>query len=313
MSIVQVCRGCQKERQPPIEGPCPHCGGYLRTVPRRGRGGLAEEDEGDALPEGPVPVGALLDRPNSVLPKHPTGLLGVDHVFGGGLPEKRVVLFTGEEGTGKTSFLVELLLTLPLRSLLLSSEQGKEDIIQQFGRFGTERIQRASKFMSVEAETDFSAILATIESYKPQVLALDSLHEVEGVFDDRERPMASNSDQAVCRVAKVVKRLSRKLGFFGFLVGHMANDGTFMGGAHMRHAVDAKLLLSKLHGDKDPRRLLRFSGKVRFAPLGREALFKMTETGFRDCGPFHDKDEDGDEDEPKDPKPTGTPKLRLVN
>ncbi len=318
---MKVCRNCEKERLPPIEGPCPHCRGYYRTIERlpplmlpggpglRRRSGEEddEEEDGGRRPRrGPVPIGALLDMKQAAAlqRRHPTGLSGLDYVFGGGLPETGAVLFCAHAGTGKTSLLMELLLTLPWRSLLLSTEQSKADLLAQFGRLGADRLRRASSHMFVESETRFPAILAAIRDLRPQLLALDSLHEVEGVRDDNDNPMAASNERTVTRVAKILRRLSRKVGFFAFLVGHMSNDGTMMGGAHLRHAVDATLMLGRASkSDKDPRRVLRFRGKTRLGPLGREALFRMTAEGLRDCGPL---------DPEKEPEPPKGPRPRLT-
>lgn len=283
MPIEKVCRVCKTVRPPPIEGPCPTCGGYVRCVPKRRRGGMDEDD----MPQGPMPVAALLDQDPKATKRRPTGLHGVDHVFGGGLPDTGTVLFCAREGTGKTSLLVEVCLHLRIRSLLLSTEQSKQELIDQFARFGAERI-RASKHMFVESATEMDDILDIIEEVRPKVLALDSLHDIEGVSDDNGNPLTGSGERAVTRAAKVLCRLAREQKFFAFLVGHMTNEGTMMGGAHLRHAVGSVLGLYRFKEDvdSDPRRILRFQGKTRYGPLGRQALFRMTDKGFTDEGPI---------------------------
>jgi DNA repair protein RadA/Sms len=299
MACEQVCRHCQAVRTPPIEGPCPICRGFYRTILKRVQGGAGEGGaDDDERPEGPVPVGDLLDEALSdPIKRLPTGMSGLDHVLGGGMPEVGAVLFSGTAGSGKTSLLVEALLRMRIRSLLISTEQSERDLMAQFLRFGEDRFRRAHRYMSVQHETDFDEILDVIRAHKPRLLVLDSLQDI-------------NNDTMieVCRAAKTLRRLSRELGFFAFLVGHMNNQDLMMGGAHLRHAVDGLLLLDRLsESDKDPRRILRFRGKVRFAELGREALFRMTEEGFEDCGPLKNEKD-------KDPPPTGgRPKLRVVN
>lgn len=305
------CRGCKKVRVPPIEGPCPHCRRYLRTTKKRLRN--SEECEEPELPEGPVSVGALLaDRETPRMwEKRVTGLAGVDHVFFGGLPVVGSVLLCAREGIGKTSWVFDLLMTVRIRSLFLSTEQSKEDLIRQFSRFGAGRIARASKYMSIESLTDLDDILAVVEDYKPQILAVDSLHDIEGVTDDNDKPLASGREGAVTRAAKLLHRLARRLELFAILVGHMANDGTMMGGAHLRHAVDGVLGLYPMsEREDDPRRLLRFRGKSRFARLGHQALFRMTDDGFRDCGPWVEKRKDDNDPSPGGGRPLR--RLRLV-
>lgn len=288
----RICRGCEKVRTPPIEGPCPHCKGYFRTILKRRRG----DGEEDGLPEGPMSVSELIDRhaDDEDLAKQPTGLPGMDYVFDGGLPQRGTILLAAIEGSGKTSLLWEVLLVLAglnIRSIYFSGEQDGKDHVAQFGRLGHERIRRAGRRMKIDTTAEFDDILDGIEKYKPKVVAIDSLHWVEGVYDDHDQPMKSGSPAAVERVAKEIKRLSGKLGFLAFLVCHMNNDGSLSGGAHLRYAVDAKLVLDRWPRDEDdPRRLLRFEGKSRFGRVGRVALFEMTDDGFKDRGPFLKKE-----------------------
>jgi predicted ATP-dependent serine protease len=324
------CRWCKNERKPPIEGPCPHCGGCYRCHKRR----IGIEGEDEPLPAGPVSIVDLFKHHENDkdLDVRPTGLVGVDHVFGGGLPRFGAILLCATAGTGKTSWLMELLLTLKVRSLIISTEQSKKDLMRQFKRFG-DRI-KAAKHMSVDSLTSWPDIQDAIDEVKPKILAIDSLHDVEEVTDEQGFGLASSSGGAVTRVAKEIRRMTAEMNMLAFLVGHVANDGQMMGGSHLRHSVDATLVLRRRTEDeKDPMRILGFKGKTRFGRAGHEALYRMSKDGFKDCGPvgadgLADEPEDDDEDEdptpppapppprpaPKGPKaPAKKPKLKLVN
>lgn len=303
MPAERICRGCEKVRTPGrtgrIEGPCPSCGGYYRTVLKRGRGA---EDEADLL-DGPESADALFARHDDdpSLALRPTGLRGVDHVFGGGLPQSGTILISAQEGSGKSTLLLELLLTLAvarIRGLYFGLEQGKKEIVRQFGRLGLDRIARAGTYLKIDACKDLLDILHTIGRCRPHVVAIDSVHWVEGVLDDHDQPMKSGSAGAVERVAKDLHDLAEERGLLIFLVGHMNNDGTMAGGHGLRHAVDATLGLRRVTENKrDPRRILCFESKTRFGEMGREALFRMTEAGLQDCGPILDEAE-GEDDKP---------------
>ena len=114
---------------------------------------------------------------------------------------------------------------------------------------------------------------------------------IMGITDEDGYSMASGSDRAVTRVAKEVRRLADELEFLVFLVGHMNNDGSMAGSAHLRHAVDATLTLQYKTDDKDPHRILCFEKKTRFGTPGRRALFVMRKDGLKDLGPYEDDDE----------------------
>lgn len=313
MAYEQVCRSCKAARTPPIEGPCPACGGFYRTIRRRVFDD--QNDEAGALRDGPESAAALFARHGNDpdLRLVPTGMRGLDYLFGGGVPQAGILLLSAREGTGKTSFLWELFLTLAaqqLRCLYLSLEQGKKQLVQQFKRFGQDRIARAGKYLKIDACKDLGDVLDSIEHGKPKVVAVDSVHWVQGVCDDHDQPMKSGTAGAVERVARDVKELADDMGQLVFLVGHMNLDGSMAGGHALRHAVDATLGLHRMTDNlKDPRRVLRFETKTRFGEMGREALFKMESGGFTDCGPVRGEPEEDDE-----PRPTGgPPKLRLVN
>lgn len=310
----RICSRCRKVRQPPIEGPCPHCRGYYRAVlPRRAP---AERDE---EPDGAESAAAILARhaDDPQLQLRPTGLRGVDHVFGGGLPQFGAILLSAKEGTGKSSFLLELFLTLAaqhIRCLFVALEQGKRQLVQQFQRFGHDRIERAGHYLKIDAQKELFDVLDSIERHRPDVVAVDSVHWVEGVLDDHGQPMKSGSAGAVERVARDVQELCNELGCLVFLVGHMNNDGTMAGGHALRHAVDATLGLRRIDEDnlRDPRRVLRFETKTRWGDVGPEALFKMAGDGFHDCGPRGAAPAADDEDDDDDPPPRSG-RLRVVN
>lgn len=238
--------------------------------------------------------------------KRPTHSPGVDHVFNGGLPCVGAILLSAMEGTGKTTWLWGLLHKLAVeqgrRSLYCSSEQSPSALRRQF-----ERLELSpSKDMIIVSQPDRDGIISIIEKEEPEIVVLDSLHEVENITDESGFSMASGTGPAVTRVAKEIRRLSEELKFFAFLVGHMNNDGTMAGSAHLRHAVDGTLEISRSGDKRDPKRFLHFA-KCRFAPTDRQALFLMGDRGMVDKGPFYER-EDGRS--PEDLGDDGNPKRR---
>lgn len=302
MARAWVCRWCKGPpvAHPPL-GPCDNCGGWYRHDVVNVREGDVFGADIPPLKDGePITAADLFANleGDESLKKRPTRMSGMDHVFAGGLPHFGAALLCAMAGTGKTTLLYELLCLLAkqkVRSMYITSEQSLPDLGRQFQRLGPP----PEEHLILLAEQDRDRIIRAIEKERPLVVVLDSLHEVERVTDEDGYPMASGEPRAVTRVAKEIRRLSHDEQFFAFLVGHMNNDGTMAGGTHLRHAVDATLVLERIGGESDPRRILQFKGKTRFGPLGRKALFKMGESGMRDCGPYAD-----DEDEPA-PFPTG--------
>lgn len=288
------CRMCKGPPIPqPPEGACENCGRFARHDSIHVREGEIDGAEIQPLREGePISAYDLLAnfQNDETMQKRPTGMKGIDHVFGGGLPYFGAILLCAKEGSGKTSLLWELFLNLAkkkIETMYISSEQSEKDLARQLARCGP----APAKHMTVLAQTDRDAILRALEKRGPRVAAIDSLHEIEGVTDEDGYSMASGGDRTVTRVAKEVRRLAGELECLVFLVGHMNNDGSMAGSAHLRHAVDGTLGLTYLTDDKDPRRILAFERKTRFGPHGRQALFVMREDGFKDLGPYEKEDE----------------------
>lgn len=301
MPAGYVCRSC---KGPPLPAPpdlaCPNCGGYYRherVFVREGEVDGAEImpiKEGDPISHADLMAGEDEDEEGRLV----TGWSGLDHVCGGGLPKVGAILLAAREGVGKTTFLVGLLHDVAERlkeeTLYITSEQSTQGLRRQFRRLD---LKPSSRMVLVSTQ-DRDGIIGVIEKRRPRIVVLDSLHEVENVTDETGFSMSSGGERAVTRVAKEVRRLAEEEGFFVILVGHMNNDGTMAGSAHLRHAVDGTLTIERIGPDSDPRRIMFFK-KCRFAETGRKALFRMGERGMRDCGPYAD-----DEDEPAH-APTG--------
>lgn len=300
MPIAYRCRRCKGPPLPePPEGRCPNpeCGGFYRHERIHVREGDVDGAEVQAVKDGePISAHDLmasLEGDDSVK-KRVTGMTGLDWVFDGGLPMFGAILLCAREGTGKTTLLYELfrkLAAMKVDTLYISTEQSLKDLGRQFSRCGP----APAKHMTMHSEIDRDAIIRCIEKQNPQVVAIDSLHDIENVTDESGFSMASGQPSAVTRVAKEIRRLTAELQFLAFLVGHMNNDGTMAGGSHLRHALDASLVLERSDNKKDPRRILQFQGKSRFGTLGRKALFLMGEAGLTDKGPLREGDDDDDD------------------
>ena len=66
--------------------------------------------------------------PPTVLPKAPTGILGLDEITGGGLPRGRSTLVCGSAGCGKTMLAAEFL----VRGASEYDEPGERDLRNQW-------------------------------------------------------------------------------------------------------------------------------------------------------------------------------------
>lgn len=291
MAKLYQCRRCHGPPVPtPWEGACPHCLGFYRPIPITAGPPDVAGAELTVPKDGEVISAKTLLASlegDSSLGKRPTGMAGVDWLFAGGLPFFGVILLCGGEGCGKSTWLWELFAAVGeagVSSLLISSEQSLEDLGREFAR-----CTPPPECMHLVSETNKESIFEKILEYDPEIVAIDSIHDVENVTDEQENLLTSGNQAAVTRLAKELKRLAPRWKKLIFLVGHMNNDGSLAGGAHLRHACDATLVLSRSDDEADPRRILQFKGKTRFGRLGRRALFEMADTGLKDCGAVEEK------------------------
>lgn len=295
MPVAWECRRCKKREAQEWEAPCKHCGSFFRAVKTFVGDGevdgaeLATIDDDKAIPAGDL-MRSIGDVSSL---KVDTGMPGINHVFGGGLPRSGAVLFCGESGAGKSTLITELFRTMAKRrraSVYITAEQDLLSFAQQMSWLGP----LPSKYMLIRHAKDQDEIIDTIEEHRAYLYALDSLHAVENVTDEKGYDLATGHWPALVRLASQLNELAAKRRAVIFAVGHVNNDGTLAGGSSARHMLNATLVLRKWPGltgfarEKDPRRILQFEGKTRFGPLGRRALFSMQEEGFFDKGPLLD-------------------------
>lgn len=312
--IAYVCRGCKGPPLPqPWEGVCPACGRPYRALEVRVKDGEVDGAELEPLSEEkPVAASTLMAyrEDDESMERRPTGSPGIDWVFEGGLPKFGSILLGAKGGSGKSTWLWELFCKLAKKKvdvLYNSAEQSKKGLIRQFARCGPP----PAKHFLVHNEHDLSAFMRTLEKERPQVAAIDSLQRLTGIMDESGYDMKRGAPAAVEHAASELYDLAEDLEMLLFMVCHVTNEGEFAGGSHLRHALDANLVITWSGDKKDKRRILEFKEKNRFGDIGRQALFLMTDTGLKDCGPIRDEEEH-QEPEAAPPTPRTKPNLRLV-
>jgi circadian clock protein KaiC len=143
------------------------------------------------------------------LPLLPTGIAGLDHVLGGGLPAHHVFLIEGSPGTGKTTLAMQFLLagaargerTLYVTLAETRSELAKVARSHGWSLEGIELLELTPPDEVLQPETQYTvfhpsevetgqtmrAIYDAAERLKPQRLVLDSLSEMRVITQDALR------------------------------------------------------------------------------------------------------------------------------
>ena len=222
-----------------------------------------------------------------------SGSPGVDHVLGGGIPIGVAILLVSPPGGGKSTLLIETLRKLAMARvsvLYICTEEST----RQMGR----RYKRLGKFpprLVVVHQKDIEDILEEIRRRRPKIVAVDSLHDIEGVCDDNGAFYSSGSATSVLLAAKQIRRCAGELDLTSFLVAHVTKDGDIAGTNTVQHSLDGTLYLNGQQKTIDGRliivgveRTLRCDGKNRFGGTGGVARFQMHPDGLHDLGPWFD-------------------------
>lgn len=200
-----------------------------------------------------------------------TGIQEFDRVLGGGLVTGTLVLIGGDPGIGKSTLMLQVLHGIAVADRKVLYVSGEESIRQL--RLRSRRLETISSNLLVVSEIDIDAIMAMVESEKPDVLVVDS---IQTVFS----PEITSAPGSVSQVRESTMRLmlmAKRTGIPTFLVGHVTKEGAIAGPRLLEHMVDTVLYFE---GDRNHVfRILR-AVKNRFGSTNEIGVFEMKECGL---------------------------------
>ena len=266
---VWMCSDCGNESSR-WEGRCPACGAWNTMV---------EEKVPVATLRSPSPVsgsGKSQARPlnqitTTEMPriKLPSGEL--NRVLGGGLVPGAMVLIGGEPGVGKSTLVLQNLLSIKSKTILYAS--GEESATQL--KMRADRIGRGSDNLYIVCETSLENIFSHIENVKPGIVVVDSIQTIAS--DVLESSAGSVSQVREC--AAQLLKYAKESGVPVLLIGHITKEGSLAGPKVLEHIVDAVL---QLEGDsKYMFRILR-AIKNRFGSTSELGIYEMGQRGLRE-------------------------------
>ena len=262
---------------PKWSGQCPDCQAWntLSEAAATGGGG------GGRFPSpAAAAVAQRLDQVEKAeQPRVATGLSELDRALGAGIVQGSVVLIGGDPGIGKSTLLLQVLVSLGRRreghkeglsTLYVSAEESA----QQLG-LRAARLELAADAVLVLAENRLETILDAALQSKPRVLVIDS---IQTVFSDAA-PSAPGSVTQVRECAAQLVRYAKQHDVTVFLVGHVTKEGHLAGPRALEHIVDTVLYFE---GDGNSRYRLLRAVKNRFGPVNELGVFAMTEKGLKE-------------------------------
>ena len=200
-----------------------------------------------------------------------SGVSELDRVLGGGLVPGAAILLAGEPGVGKSTLLLSVAAESAKRKLTSLYISGEESAPQV--RLRAERLKAIDLNLWLAAESELGAVIAHIDSVKPQLLIIDSIQTISsGAVDG-----APGGITQVREIAAALIRIAKERAITLILVGHVTKDGTVAGPKLLEHLVDVVL---NFEGDRHSRLRLIRAIKNRFGASDEVGCFDMTETGI---------------------------------
>lgn len=265
------CTACGAE-SPKWAGRCPSCGEWNtmteeRVAPRR-KSASGSSSSRLAPTQPPVAISHIEAASDERIPMPSAEL---NRVLGGGLVAGSIILIGGEPGIGKSTLVLQNILSIKSRNILYVS--GEESATQI--KLRADRIGKPSDNVFVACETSLENIMDHIEATKPGLVIVDSIQTVASDALDS----APGSVSQVRECATALLRYAKESGVPVMLIGHITKEGSLAGPKVLEHIVDAVL---QFEGDTHHvYRLLR-AIKNRFGSTSEIGIYEMCRRGLRE-------------------------------
>lgn len=271
---VYVCSNCGQEAVKWV-GRCPACGEWntfkemhvrptSSASPRNAAPALAGIGSREARP---VPIGEITADPE---PRIVTGDAEFDRVLGGGIVPGSLILLGGEPGIGKSTLLLQTILSLTGRRVLyVSGEESERQI-----KLRADRLTAPTSDCLLLCETRLEQVFTHIKNVQPALVVIDSIQTM--AVESVEASPGSITQIRECTAALL--KYAKESGTPVILIGHITKDGNIAGPKILEHIVDVVL---QFEGDRHYfYRLLR-SIKNRFGSTSEIGIYEMLATGLR--------------------------------
>lgn len=266
---IYFCQSCGYE-SPKWLGKCPACGEWNTfveekvTVTKKNDG---KQQSRDKIPQ-PIKLSDIetSDEPRIHMPSEE-----LNRVLGGGLVAGSLTLIGGEPGIGKSTLLLQNILSIRNKKILYIS--GEESASQL--KLRADRLGKISDNTLILCETRLSNIFTQIENTQPQIVVVDSIQTIAS--DQIETAAGSVSQVRECAAALL--RYAKESNVPVILVGHINKDGAIAGPKVLEHIVDTVL---QFEGDRQYLYRILRAIKNRFGSTSEIGIYEMVQKGLRE-------------------------------
>lgn len=250
-------------------GRCPNCGEWNTMVEEKVVTKKGKSLSSLVTPtQRPTPLSEIEVENEPRIPL-PSGEL--NRVLGGGLVVGSLTLIGGEPGVGKSTLILQNLLSVRSRKILYVS--GEESATQL--KLRAERLGKISDNTLILCETNLDAVLKHIEKEQPGLVVIDSIQTM--AMESLESAAGSVSQVREC--AATLLRYAKTSGVPVLLVGHINKEGSLAGPKVLEHIVDTVL---QFEGDRQGLYRILRSIKNRFGSTSEIGVYEMVNTGLRE-------------------------------
>lgn len=265
---IWYCTECGAD-SPKWEGKCPACGAWNTLVEERAPAKSASRKAGaGGLKARPVKVSDLEATEESRI-KMPSQEL--NRVLGGGLVAGSLVLIGGEPGIGKSTLVLQNILSIKSRKVLYVS--GEESAMQI--KLRADRIGKISDNVYIVCESSLENIFEHINELEPQLIIIDSIQTIASEALESSAGSVSQVRECSAQLLKYAKESNVPV----ILIGHINKEGSIAGPKVLEHIVDAVL---QFEGDHHYMYRILRSIKNRFGSTSELGIYEMCQRGLRE-------------------------------
>ena len=258
-TTIFICSNCGF-KTPRWQGKCTNCGQWNTLEESK----ISNSKYQISKSSQPVDLGTV---DIGQRPKIKTGIGEFDEVVGGGIVPGSLILLGGDPGIGKSTLALQLCMQIENDVLYVSGEESVSQI-----KLRANRINKSHQ-LNVLAETDLEAVLATIESQKPELVIIDS---IQTMYSESASGVAGGVAQVTSAVQQIM-RLAKQNHISFIVIGHVTKEGYLAGPKTLEHMVDTVLYLE---GERFANfRILRCV-KNRFGTTNEVGVFEMAGGGL---------------------------------
>lgn len=264
-----LCSNCGYD-SPKWMGKCPGCGEWNTFVEEKISIGKSGRNVKGRLIKSSAPVKLseikIISEQRLRMPSEE-----LNRVLGGGLVFGSLTLIGGEPGIGKSTLLLQNILSMRNRKILYIS--GEESASQL--KLRADRLGKVADNTFILCETNLDSIFSQIEAIKPELIVIDSIQTI--CSDNIESAAGSVSQVRECSASLL--RYAKESNVPVIIVGHINKDGAIAGPKVLEHIVDTVL---QFEGDRQYLYRILRSIKNRFGSTSEIGIYEMVQKGLRE-------------------------------